>query len=1483
MKNWVFIEAMKIANFCKSKDSKNTFKLPQGYKDITFQAGFAPSGEPHVGTCFEIFRLDMVRNVFQSITGLPTRLIVVADDLDALKKVNKNLSHEPFLYKWIGFPLCDIPDYEGKYSSFSERFIYQLETILDSADISYELIKNSLEYRQGTYNSAILEIIKNYCDKISPIINSSVGNTRKLTYSPLMPISPYSGRMIEHLDILDIDYCSNKLTFQIPSLALVKKPGLEYSLFNKNIYPDEPLDTPIEVSMLDGNCKLQWKLDWTARSITRNVCYEMHGEDLTDSARVLSKICLILGKKPPIFFRHGLLLNENKKKISKSQANGLSANSILSYLNVNALIFIAFQDPSAQQCFSHDRIPGLMDAYLGFLELFYRQEDWHSKLTNPVLYTFYNKKIPPSTELRYTKILHILSNFSSEYLNNRVFNENFIEDQKEHYTNSMLFNKCSKYYNDFLRNQKTRYQPNTEECQSLRKLLYILIKVIDVNNEKNIQKLLFRVGRENGYDDNIHEWFKMLYNLIIGRSCGPKMSTLFVHLGLTNIAYIINLVTSNFYASRKYTTPKQDIQNKLIICKDKYLNTVNASGGKLGYAWSQYKKITIENNKIQKSDVKNHYYLDILSQVFEGRISISIDDVHHMLENLGKILNGKKERIIIQNDQGLYLIALLGGQASGKTTIKNEFFRKKMCTHEATISVSTSSLIRAIKEWGVKNNDLSDGDIFPFIRNEILYLQLLITYVALYNNLSVILDIHIIEHEQAEKIADIARLMNVKSILISPHVSFQKYYDRVIARGRESQMLVREHLLFHQIFSYNFQYYFKWYFYNTLILDNNFDNDDRNTFFPIFFSQRKSGEELTEVIFDKTKYQFFKNKKFINPEQIIKDVHELKEKCPKKNHLRKKISEYFVVLDDKLQKINSDEIEIESYEKNSESLKVLDVVNPLLFVINHQPYYDKFNNILFSNAYNKKSYSESSHQKSFISFRNFKKTNHFVQREFKSELMNVGIKQGDFKFKGKDLRVDLYAKHYCCEDIRAILNNYNKIIKKLPEYLKGNKNMLNIGDNRCIDFNETKNKAQNYASFLSKNIEKIALSLQNFECYNVVVDEINRSVDLLTNLDHNQSFFRGRRINRTSVFLPLNQPLYATMCFAVISSFMSKEVCVRPPNRVHRVFKKLSNTIQLKEFFPNIKIFYTDREEFIDTIAPLTEAVIFTGKPENGKKIRKKFHRDILFILNGAGHNPLIITRSANIEKSVNSTLRVTLQNQGQDCAAPNSILVQQDILEEFKEKILLRLRDIEKNIGKYRDKTNIIGANTDSHHTTKIANIFFSLKNYCIYGGEINPITGMIKPTVFEKPLSAGGNYSEFFSPVIMLQPYRHDDDLNEYFMNKEYKKNAMYVSFFGDSEYVKNLIEKKLHTKESILYDTDLHETERGFLPYGGLGCDASCLYFKGKRIDGATLPQRDIYQYLISNNLADEEESDGNNVSTHKPLHTDPIRSKETEVTH
>lgn len=398
-----------------------------------------------------------------------------------------------------------------------------------------------------------------------------------------------------------------------------------------------------------------------------------------------------------------------------------------------------------------------------------------------------------------------------------------------------------------------------------------------------------------------------------------------------------------------------------------------------------------------------------------------------------------------------------------------------------------------------------------------------------------------------------------------------------------------------------------------------------------------------------------------------------------------------------------------------------------------------------------------------------------------------------------------------------------------------------------IQFEVVQDRCAVLAYALRKKSDALVKALSGYQCQNVTLDEIDRSVDLLENIHLNQDFFI-RKIGGVTSFLPLNQPIYASACFGFVPALMAEDVCIRPPTAMQHHYRRLMEILNLTSFSDSLNICYEPKEVFLSQRVNITDAVIFTGTPENAGKVRKHFRKDVLFILNGAGHNPLIVAEDADLSLALKSAMRVVLYNQGQDCAGPNTILVKVENYPIFISMLISELEANRHQVGDYAQRDVIVGPNSDIGHSIKIAGLFRSQRKYCLYGGEINPINGMIKPTVFSKPLSEGGNYQEFFAPVFFIQPYQEDDELEMYFSHPLYQSNAMYISLFGRSAYIEQRLDQNLHCPESILRNTDLHLEEHGYLPYGGQGSSASCIWIDGKKINGSTLPQREIFKYLI-----------------------------------
>jgi len=447
----------------------------------------------------------------------------------------------------------------------------------------------------------------------------------------------------------------------------------------------------------------------------------------------------------------------------------------------------------------------------------------------------------------------------------------------------------------------------------------------------------------------------------------------------------------------------------------------------------------------------------------------------------------------------------------------------------------------------------------------------------------------------------------------------------------------------------------------------------------------------------------------------------------------------------------------------------------------------------------------------------------------------------------------------------------------MPILLKRDKESLRI--HNCAAYTKLDKEtvlisAKRFASYIESNIDKIVPILTSYETFEVAIDEIERTLDLLNNLDENSQYFQYR-VDSITTFLPRNQPLYALMCFVVIPSYLAEEVHFRIPFSMRELMPNLLTALDFKKNFNNIFVSNLKRNDFLkeraaikfDPISkktrPVSDVVIFTGTPQHASHLTKIFDKRTLFIANGAGHNPVVISESANINEAVEAVLKLQLYNQGQDCAAPNSILVHSKIYSEFHELLLEQIGNV--CVGKYEDKKVRVGPLTNTKDLETVQKILCENSEYLDprTPGLICTKRKLVQPTIIARKLEEGGNFRETFAPLIFLQEYKTDASLKKYFEDKQYSPNAMYLTLYGSSNYVESLVDRKvgktvLHPASTFIHNTHLHAKgiESGVKPYGGFGKFASSLSINGVTRSIPTLPQRDIYTEIVEPLLKDNK---------------------------
>ncbi|WP_212111683.1 lysine--tRNA ligase [Bartonella queenslandensis] len=521
-RTWPFEEARKII-----KRYEKT-----GYPDsVIFETGYGPSGLPHIGTFGEVARTTMVRHAFHILTDnkVKTKLLCFSDDMDGLRKVPENVPDREKMEHYLGQPLSRVPDPFGDdYPSFGAANNARLRAFLDRFGFDYEFASATDYYSSGRFDETLLKILACY-DKVMAIILPTLGEERQATYSLFLPISPFSGKVL-----------------QVPMIARNVEKGTV-------TYIEPETGETIETEVTGGKVKCQWKVDWAMRWTALGIDYEMAGKDLIDSTNLSSKICKILSGKPPEGFNYELFLDDKGQKISKSKGNGLTIDEWLTYAPTESLGLYMFSKPKTAKRLYFDVIPKAVDEYYAHLSAYGRQ-NWQERLNNPVWHI--HNGCPPQVDLPvpFALLLNLVSASNAE---NAEVLWGFISryakgaNAQTYPELDQLVKFAIKYFDVFVKPNKKFRIPDDSERATLAQIDEKLANFSEAVDGNTLQNTLLDVARlTERYQDHSKKspeggpgvsnvFFQMLYEVLLGQERGPRWGSFIALYGINEMRALI--------------------------------------------------------------------------------------------------------------------------------------------------------------------------------------------------------------------------------------------------------------------------------------------------------------------------------------------------------------------------------------------------------------------------------------------------------------------------------------------------------------------------------------------------------------------------------------------------------------------------------------------------------------------------------------------------------------------------------------------------------------------------------------------------------------------------------------------------------------------------------------------------------------------------------------------------------------------------------
>ncbi len=496
---WPYEEARKLAERVGGYEAN---------RPANIESGFGPSGLPHLGTMAEVLRPSYVRHAYELLDqARPSRLIVFIDDMDGLRKVPESIPNREQMAAYVGQPVFRVPDPFGCCQSFSEHMIGLLIDFLKPAAVDYELMRSSEAYASGRFDAA-LRLILDHHKEIIEIVAPTLRNENRVQWSPFMPICPACAQVNSTL-----------VTAYHP-----ERHSVEFSC-ERSFGGSHGCGFKGEQSVLGGQAKVQWKVDWALRWFALRVDYELYGKDLIDSARLSGQIVQLLGGSPPLGFAYEMFLDEDGRKVSKSVGRGVTVDQWLRYAPIEVLKYFLILNPRRARKLFLEAIPQYVDEYLDELRAWARADAERRRLSALEFVLQPDSVRSFRSELTYGLIMNLVSALGSSdpgliwnYLTR--YDPAIKADEETRTLAARLVDRALNFYHDFVEPGKHRHAPDAEERKQIEEIVHFLSDHPEASAEE-IEKEIYEVGRR--HYDKPGKIFPLLYKVLLGQKHGPRL------------------------------------------------------------------------------------------------------------------------------------------------------------------------------------------------------------------------------------------------------------------------------------------------------------------------------------------------------------------------------------------------------------------------------------------------------------------------------------------------------------------------------------------------------------------------------------------------------------------------------------------------------------------------------------------------------------------------------------------------------------------------------------------------------------------------------------------------------------------------------------------------------------------------------------------------------------------------------------------------
>lgn len=516
--------------------AQKLISLHPNKEEFVLAAGTSPSGTVHIGNFRDAATVYFVSKALRK-QGKKTVLLLSWDEYDRFRKVPKNLPEDRIkeYESYIGLPYSEVPDPFGCHASYAEHYEKEYEESLIKLGLEFDIIRyQTKEYESGRYKDGIIKALQ----------------SRKEIYDIMQEFKTqeYSAEERENFYPISI-YCDKcgKDTTKITELSS-DCDVVGYSCRCGNV---SSVDIPKQ-----GNCKLQWKVDWPMRWMCEGVDFEPGGKDHA-SPQGSYQVSRIIAKKiynitEPLFQGYEFIgIKGLTGKMSGSSGLNINLEELLK-IYPPEIIWWLYAKKTPNEAFDislGDDVPRIYGEFDRAYDNYYKEGDSIDEITKRSLDIILDgspKKVNPPFNILLT--LYSISNGKIDLIEEMFtkigmsFKADELKDRLE---------KVSYWLQKYAPNMlmKLNTSPDFEYFKTLNDELKGWVRAfcdiikVDLDAEE-LTTRLYAIPKKESADNkenkkNQLSFFKAMYRLLIGEDKGPMLSTLILAVGAENILPII--------------------------------------------------------------------------------------------------------------------------------------------------------------------------------------------------------------------------------------------------------------------------------------------------------------------------------------------------------------------------------------------------------------------------------------------------------------------------------------------------------------------------------------------------------------------------------------------------------------------------------------------------------------------------------------------------------------------------------------------------------------------------------------------------------------------------------------------------------------------------------------------------------------------------------------------------------------------------------